>query len=437
MRVVSRCLGCALYACSVLFLGSHLSCKKGVDPPDVAVRIQLTVIDAGVRETYIHLSIQHPTGSESVAVYRNGALVLTFAASQQDTIVVDTGLTQNATYEYRAILYAGGEVTGGSNGVQTQTLAPTSHAFTWETFLLGDGNGSSLYDVAIVRADPGSVLVYAVGELYLTGEPTRYNVAVWNGNNWELMRIQFNTICGQSGTTPYPASSIFAFGPTDMWISSQGGQLARWDGTTQTAAICMPEPFAVSKIWGEANSIYAVGYGGRIAHYTSGTWRRIESGTTTHILDAHGVLNPVTGKTEVYCAVTDFWQPQDRKVLRIRDTVVDSIPWTTGRNLSSLWTHNGFPLFTTGDGIFENSAGHWREINLGTSVYTNRIRGTGLNDITLCGSFGLLAHYNGIDWRTYPEVYNAIYSGLAVSDDLVVAVGERNGRGVVTIGRRQ
>jgi hypothetical protein len=214
--------------------------------------------------------------------------------------------------------------------------------------------------------------------------------------------------------------------------------VARWNGTSQTATICMDDPFVVNTIWGESpNSIWAVGYGGRIGHYTSGTWRRIESGTTTHILDAHGVLNPVTERIEVYCAVTDWWQPQDKRILRITDgTTVDSIRWDTGWGIASVWTNNGFPLYAAGDWLFENGRGVWRQVNYGALISVERVRGTGLNDIWIAGPLGLVAHYNGVDWRIFTGLSNAAYSGLHLTDQVVVLAGGLNGRGVVTIGRR-
>jgi hypothetical protein len=145
----------------------------------------------------------------------------------------------------------------------------------------------------------------------------------------------------------------------------------------------------------------------------------------------------MTGKEEVYCPVSTFFEPGDKRILRIRDhSRVDSIPWEPQRITYSIWTNKGLPLFVCGDGFFENKERSWREIILGVNVSTNKVRGNRLNDVVVVGSFGLIAHNDGLDWRVYPEVYNAIYSGLSVRDGIIAAVGERNSRGVVTIGRR-
>jgi hypothetical protein len=66
------------------------------------------------------------------------------------------------------------------------TADTTSHNYTWQLELLGNGAGSGVfYDVAIIN----DTLAYAVGELYMKDslgqdDPHAYNVARWNGRQW-------------------------------------------------------------------------------------------------------------------------------------------------------------------------------------------------------------------------------------------------------------
>lgn len=144
----------------------------------------------------------------------------------------------------------------------------------------------------------------------------------------------------------------------------------------------------------------------------------------------------MTGKEEVYCAASSFFEPSaEKKILKITgQTHVDSIPWVN-RLIDATWTNKGFPLFTAGDGIFENTSGTWREIP--TGIYAHMIRGTALNNIFAVGDFGYITHYDGETWQQVGYDYNAVYTGLAVMGNLVVAVGEKDGRAIATIGRRQ
>ena len=423
------------YSLIAILATLSFACKdEGTPPPGIPERVRLTLIDVAVKEAYLHIAVTNPASNEALVLKRDGALVITFAAVA-DTTITDTALSQATTYQYTARLSTNNEATGTSNTISAQTLAPTSHNFTWQTFLLGDGNGSALYDVALIN----DTLAYAVGEIYLSGDPLPYNLVKWNGTAWTLLRVQFSTICGQGSTTPYPAGAVWALNENDIWIAMRGDQVARWSGETQISRACLPLSFTIRRLWGSnSSSIYAVGDAGNVMWFNGSTWQRLESGTRTSILDAWGVLNPATEREEVYCAVSSFFEPGDKRILKITDnTRVDSLRWQPNRLLNAVWTNRGRPLFTAGDGVFENvSGGLWREVNIGASIYTNRIRGTGLNNIVVVGDFGLIAHYSGLDWQMIEYDYDAGWGSVAVTNDFIVAVGNKNGRGLVTIGRR-
>jgi hypothetical protein len=357
-------------------------------------------------------------------------------AAVADTNIADTALTQTTAYQYTARLTANNETTGTSNTISAQTLAPTSHNFTWQTFLLGDGNNSSLYDVAIVN----DTLIYAVGELYLrdsTGSigDTPYNLALWNGRTWEIKRAPFIGPC--SAVDYPPLKAIWALSATNILVTN-GGSIVRYDGTNSVMDCRMNSLLrgAINRIYGfDPNDIYIVGGAGTIVHFDGSTWRRLESGTTTRINDAWGVVNPVTGKEEVYCAVSTPFGDGDERILRItQSTRVDTISWMD-RLLSGVWTNAGFPLYTSGDGVFENRSGSWREVP--TGIYTNDIRGTALNNIVAVGDFGYIAHYNGIEWQVVRTDAPSGYATVRVKENLVIAVGSRNfAQGIVMMGRR-
>ena len=420
------------YSLIAILATLSLACKdEGTPPPGIPERVRLTLIDVAVKEAYLHIAVTNPASNEALVLKRDGALVITFAAVA-DTTITDTALSQATTYQYTARLSTNNEATGTSNTISAQTLAPTSHNFTWQTFLLGDGNGSALYDVALIN----DTLAYAVGEIYLSGDPLPYNLVKWNGTAWTLLRVQFSTICGQGSTTPYPAGAVWALNENDIWIAMRGDQVARWSGETQISRACLPLSFTIRRLWGSnSSSIYAVGDAGNVMWFNGSTWQRLESGTRTSILDAWGVLNPATEREEVYCAASSFFEPSaEKKILRITDgTHVDSIAWIN-RLLTGVWTNVGYPIFTSGDGIFEGRSGEWREVP--TGIYTNDIRGTGLNNIIAVGDFGFITHYNGIDWEQVGFDYDAGYATVRLNENLVIAVGRKNAQGLITMGRR-
>jgi hypothetical protein len=202
--------------------------------------------------------------------------------------------------------------------------------------------------------------------------------------------------------------------------------------------MCLPVSFSIKKLWVEnSTSVYAVGDGGNIVHYDGNHWQKIESGTNTHIKDIYGIYNRDKRQHEIYCAVTSFFQQGDKKILKISETGdVDSVSWTTGRDVVSVWSSDGSFLYACGDGFFENSSGEWREINYGEHVYTNHVRGSAANNIVVVGDFGMISHFNGNTWRVYYPSTSATYNGVAVTNTMVIAVGQMNGKAVAVIGKR-
>ena len=69
------------------------------------------------------------------------------------------------------------------------------------------------------------------------------------------------------------------------------------------------------------------------------------------------------------------------------------------------------------------------------------IRGNGLNDIVVVGTYGLVMHFNGADWQHYEHqmLLNPAgsYTSLDVKGDIVAAGGAHEGKGLVLIGKRE
>jgi len=320
----------------------------------------------------------------------------------------------------------------------------TSHEFIWQTFTFGDAGSSALYDVAIIN----DTLAYAVGEIYLKDslgnwDPNAYNLVKWNGRRWELLRVQFYTFCGQAGTGSYPAKSIFAFGPNDIWIGMNGSQVVRWNGQAQSSPECTP--VSINKLWGEnPSSIWAVGNSGQIAHYDGVEWRRIESGTELNMYDIFGAQNPRTNVTEILAVASRVFVSYEREILRVEGTTVtilsdSGIHWP----LSGVWFVPDRSYFVVGSGIYQKRSlgeARWRNGPLDiTTYYTNAVRGTALNDVIIAGAYGECLHFNGTTWKSFRSqtgLVNGQYYAVAAKRTLVIAVGYESPRAVVVIGRR-
>lgn len=414
------------------------SCNT-TEPPPLVGSIKITEIDVAVIEAYLNIQIENPSNNREVVIERNGEKVISFTASKTDTAITDTGLTENSLYKYKARLIEKGKLVSESSEIGITTMQPTSHEFTWQTFTFGEHSSSSLYDVAMIDENN----IWAVGEIYTKDSYTYdslgnwidpYNAVHWDGNKWELKRIyyQYN---GQNLWSPIRA--VFAFNKNDIWFGI--GSIIHWNGS-EFISMSTSTAFqsAINKIWGTSrNNLYIVGNNGSIAHYNGSSWQRIESETDWDIYDVFGYTNSITSQEEIICASTNPNNYANCTILKITDkTKVERINLTTQRLTGSAWTNKGFPIYTTGDGIFTNKNGSWEEIKLPVNYVTSKIRGNGLNDIFLCGVLGLVAHYNGKDWKVYSNVYNAVYTTVNLKGSVSAFVGWRDNKAVITFGKR-
>ena len=321
----------------------------------------------------------------------------------------------------------------------------TSHNFSWTTTLLGDGGGSVLSDVVIVN----DTLAYAVGGIYSKDsmgnfDPNSYNLLMWDGAVWTPVRIQFFTICGQVSRTAYPASGVFAFSSTDIWIAMHGDQVARWNGNVQTATMCLPISFSLKKIWGEnSTSVYAVGDGGNIVHFNGSSWQSLASGTRLDLRDIWGAVDRCTGEQQIL-AVGTRNNPLDRTILRIQGSSVT--PVSTAQipyELFGVWFVPNQRYFVVGDGIFEKndlSENAWRKVPPDITMFaTTAIRGNALNDAVIVGAFGEVLHYNGSTWQSFrsqTSIADGAYTSVAMKGNLIIAVGGSGAQAIAVVGRR-
>ena len=289
--------------------------------------------------------------------------------------------------------------------------------------------------------------IWAVGEIYLLDSagvpgPTRYNLAVWDGNNWEIKRIPYY-YQGQSFYNPI--QSIFSFGANDIWFCGNG--IIHWEGN-QYIPIPIPTsvwgPHQINKIWGtSANDLYIVGNDGKIARNNSQGWSKIESGTDLNINDIFGAYNYETKEWEILAPASNILQSLDRELLSIKNNSVEHLNTApiTG-TLRTVWFIPDKTYLLGGGGIFRKvylTDSVWESKHIGITIYsTNKIRGNAINDIVLTGGSGEVLHYNGYSFKSYfnQTQVNGNYYSVDIKNDIIVTVGENNSTAVVAIGMR-
>ena len=415
----------------LILISISTSCNTTEPPSNQTFLLKLE--DISCTEAWVQLTTNNIQLPATINLLKNDTIAQVINLSYKDTLLYIDSLLPNQTYK---ILVAMQQYNNVSNELSVRTMDTTSHNFTWQTRTFGGQAGScALYDVAIIDENN----IWAVGEIYMLDslgrpDPNAYNAAHWNGQSWELKKIRTNA-CG--GVDYPPIKAIFAFSSNDILFAHIDGSISHFNGIgfTNDCSLITQLNGSANKIWGiSKDDYYVVSGNGFIAHYQNGNWTRIESGTTTNINDAWGITNK-QNNTIVYCAVSSFFTPGDKKILKLINGKVDSVNWSRDLRLYSAWTNNENILYVCGEGVFVNKFSTWSEINL-QQVGTNSIRGNNLNDIFIAGDYGFKSHFNGSTWQIYNNNYLKGYSRLSFKGNIVTIAGNYQGKAIVEIGRR-
>lgn len=329
----------------------------------------------------------------------------------------------------------------------------TSNNFTWTQYTVGGQGGSSYFrDVAIIN----DIDIWAVGEIYTndsTGkpDPILYNVIHWNGSSWTLLRLKYFPPGAIGDSLVGVGSAIFARSENDIWLVAD--YIYHFDGSKFTP-IYNTGAEGANKIWGDAGgSLWSVSNGGKVAEYSNGVWTKLASGTNLDLEDIWGATNPSTGEDEILAVAAHNSYPQEGHILlSIQGNKVDSVSTNPIEYLPGffgIWFVPSKHYYIVGDGIFQSdslSGSKWISDSLHITKYgTTCVRGNALNDVFVVGAFGEFLHWNGSTWKSFIDqtgLSNGSYSSVAISGNLVVAVGandapgELDSKAVVTIGRR-
>jgi len=416
----------------IIFTAYLLSCNT-TEPPINGKEITLKLEDASCTEAWIKLSIDNSQLPIAVTLLQDGKARKTMDLETKDSLLYIDSLLPNTSYMFQSTILSSSH---SSNELNVATMDTTSHDFTFTTYTFGGQAGTcTLYDVAIIDENN----IWAVGEIYLLDsleqpDPHAYNAVHWDGNQWEIKRLKYYGSC--SAVEYPPLKAIWAFSNNDMVITN-GGSIGWFNGNTVTLD-CGVNPLltgSINKIWGtDSRDLYVVGNNGNIAHYQNGQWSKIESGTTTIINDIWGIINN-QDKTILYCPVSSFFVPGDKKILKITADKVDSVSWNRDIRLYSGWTSDENFLYVCGEGAYVNKFGNWSRINL-PEVGMNSVRGNDINDISIAGDFGFVAHFNGVNWKTLSSFNDKGYSEVAVKGNIIAICGNYNGLGLIEIGKR-
>jgi len=414
------------------FLLLNSGCKKNTTEP--VETLALNVENVSCTEAWVKITTTNYQTPNTLTLFVNDKAEQNITLTNTDTLLYVDSLLPNRSYIIKAAFVTNKQLQT-TNEVIATTMDTTSHNFTWQTFIFGVHSSSVLYDVATIDENN----IWAVGEIYMNDslgkpDPHAYNAVHWDGSKWEVKRIYYYGAC--SAVEYPPLKAVWTFSDSNIVITN-GGSIGWFNGET-VKLDCGVNPLltgSINKMWGTNNSnLYVVGNGGNIAHYDGKSWQKIESGTTSIINDVWGIKDKV-GNSILYCPVSSFFEPGDKKILKITNNKVDSFLWNKDLRLYSAWTDKENFLFVCGEGAFENKFGTWNQIAL-PEVGMNSVRGNNINDIFIVGDYGFISHFNGVNWKVISSPNDKGYSEVNIKDDLVVICGQNQGHGIIEIGNR-
>ena len=405
------------------------SCKEEennpIPPPEDQPQVNLILEDVSCTEAWIKLSTSSLALPSAVDLYRDSSFVETINLTSEDTVLYVDSLLPNHTYKYQSVIQSTGQ---SGNQLSVNTMDTTSHNRNWEVFLFGEYAQSIIRDIAIIDENN----IWAVGEIYMLDslgqqDPQRYNLAVWNGNDWEIKRVPYY----YQGQPFYnPIRSVFAFGANDIWFCGNG--LINWNGNQYNPVPIPWGPYWINKIWGtSSNDIYIVGYNGKIAHHQNSNWSIEESGTTVDLLDIWGGSDGTlwscghTGdyNTSVLLRNTGFgWEKIYEGNSETQNNGYQIGP------INGIWGTNEFRIYMV------NKSGLYIQPNsselildkeiVKTSYFSFSADGTDDNNIYISGEW-FVGHWNGVSYREYPVLYKQFrkYYSIKVKGNTVCAGG--------------
>jgi hypothetical protein len=351
----------------------------------------------------------------------------------KDTTYIDdnngNGLIEGTTYSYKVEAIENNKTVDTSKTILSNTLSTTSHDITWTIDTLGQ-LGNFLYDAWGLNDDN----VYAVGAInmhegitsVIKWDGIKWNYHSWpeggargiwgfseddiwtvgdfsnrgfighfNGSNWIEYRSDYFI---ERGDTVYPLYAVWGASPEDIWAVGDKGTIVHWDGI-EWQKVQSPVNLLLYDIWGTStNNIYAI---------------RISLAQQSQLIDYDG----------------NSWRE-----------ITNQLP-SGERNFTSLWFDKGGTGYIVGNNVLHYNGGAFNRIEINQDKFLLRVRGRNSTDVFTVGQKGRVHHFNGIDWITYPELFDETpgmeLRGVYVTETKVFAVGIINGGSIIYRGEKQ
>ena len=309
----------------------------------------------------------------------------------------------------------------------------TSHEFTWEVYEFGT-IGSYLRDVFIIDHNN----IWAVGVIF--PDPDRkYNVVHWNGEYWEMKKMLADAQKVFPGGTGVDSlfvegQTVYAFGPNEIIIFA--GTIQCFNGTKWQQ---FKGDLRIRESWGTSiNNIYFCGLEGVLFNFDGNRINRLNSKTKGSITDIFGIKDAIYNKNNIYYTVMNLEYADSNKIFQITPSnTVKQFPWRSEKLIKSIWFNHRNKIYACGSGVWSFKNYKWNKISEIPAIFTRKVRANHENDVFVVGDFGLMCHYNGLNWHICLSlVPNSSLLSVDVKEDLVVIVGTDGSHAYIIRGTR-
>ena len=426
------------------------SCKKPTEPPPVDDNpiIKNTIILKVEWQELNRICLKfNKSIDDSTSLYKytikrkreigEEEVIAAFNIYGSDTTYIDGAtdtLEMGKIYTYRITASDKEEnLKDTSNTITTATLSPTNQEIAWTIDTLGIPGNAGLYD--IWGTDENNV--FAIGGITLPDGGS--SVIKWNGRQWISVINPPELIL----------HGIYGFATDNIWIVGNGygpwGGAAFYNGHSFTTFYLDPgNPkysdtiYALYAVWGSApDDVWAVGGHGTIIHWDGVEWKKVESPTEKLLTDIWG-----SSSNNIYAV--GFSLINQAEIIHY-----DGNSWrnitselnTTKRGFRSIWVDKNNTAYAVGTSVINYNGLSWNTINVNQSKFLTRIRGRNSADIVAVGQRGRIHHFNGMVWKTYPELFKDTGTlneirGVIIFEKSIIGVGISHQGALVYRGKR-
>lgn len=433
---------------TLLFFSACKECPT--EPKDPELYLSAPYVETSI--VWLKVTSPDSTLHKSFVIQRDTVTILEASFSGRDTIIADRTVQPNTSYTYTVNFVKNGRIQDQSASVTVTTLDISSSDFTWEVLYFGEPvKDNLLKNVSIVSENDiwvvGLITVWGWDSLDSEYDWIRYNALHWDGDKWNILSIR-----PAPWTYKGPFDVVHAICDSIVWIGINSPALysnGEWQGMMNA-----PRLGWMLDIWGNSlfNTFFTY-YGGGIAHYNGTSFRIMQSGTDVDLRDIDGNDERVytlgcTGGSEniilEYEYTKDEW-----KTLLTSHTVNGNLETGDMGQFYSVKVLDDVVVFTCAamatlkyyyqDGLYD--AVPQKITILDDCWRVEIIDGNATNDLGFITIAGEIVHYNGREFQKCYD-YELIHSNdISIldgdyKDNIICAVGEAQGQGVVIIGKK-